>query len=148
MVRQRSSIFFSNKDGFAFHQNGRQTDWQKNWHRLNFLSGNFFYKSGSLKLKIFRQRWSGHFTKWHDKDGGTKWPIKDGGQNFWPTSWPHKMADKDGRFQKLWPTMAENDGRLKKWPTKMASRNGRQRWRQRWRLKMADKDGGTKMVNF
>ena len=35
--------------------------------------------------------------------------------------------------------MADKDGGTKL-PTKMASRNGRQRWRH----KMADKDGGTK----
>ena len=37
--------------------------------------------------------------------------------------------------------MVDKDGGTK-WPTKMALRNGR----QRWRYEMADKDGGTKWL--
>ena len=54
------------------------------------------------------------------------------------TKWPTKMASRNGR-QRWRHKMVDKDGRSK-WPTKMASRNGR----QRWPLKMSDKDGVTK----
>ena len=49
------------------------------------------------------------------------------------TKWPTKMAARNGR-QRWRHEMADKDGGTK-WPTKMAAQNGRQRWRH-------------KMVNF
>ena len=54
------------------------------------------------------------------------------------TKWPTKMASRNGR-QRWWHKIADKDG-VTKWPTKMVAQNGRQRWRH----EIADKDGGTK----
>ena len=54
------------------------------------------------------------------------------------TKWPTKMAARNGR-QRWRYEMADKDGGTK-WLTKMAAQNGRQRWRH----EMADKDGRSK----